>query len=114
MVDTVSDNTVNATDWRRSEVTLYASPDAETISLGVLSSGAGTVWVKDISLLITSGRKGPVPASEPANLKFSESPAGVRPQGWRILPDSDTTPTPYKAEGSARGGHLGGTCAALE
>jgi hypothetical protein len=113
-LDSVSDIAINATDWSRSEVTLYVNPDADSVSLGVLSSGAGTIWAKDISLLVIAGKPKPETATEPANLKFPENQAGEEPLGWRVLSDRDTTPATYTTEVTAKGCHFGGACAVLE
>jgi hypothetical protein len=115
--DNQSDKPVNSAEWTRSEATLSINPDAETVSFGVLSAGRGTVWVKDLSLLVINGlasRSSPGLGQEvPVNLKFGEGATGATPPGWKVLPDAETAPAPYKAQNSARGCHRGPPCAVL-
>jgi len=114
LFDNLTDSRVNSAEWTRSDATLYVDPDAETIVLGVLSAGAGTVWAKDMLLLVTDSLPNRAMALEPVNPRFTESPAGTLPQGWKVLPEGDAAHKPFKAGVTAKGCRFGGACAALE
>jgi len=46
--DNMGDRPIVSTEWTAYELSGEVAPDAESIEVGVLSSGAASVWVKDI------------------------------------------------------------------
>ena len=66
------------TDWTKVEIVLDCAAEAQNLAFGVLLSGAGKVWLDDVTFAVvtadvpTTGESAPPPAQEPANLDFEK------------------------------------------
>ena len=78
--DNMHNRSINGTtDWQRYDVVLDVPNDATSISLGVLLTGPGAVWlsnanfeVVDSNVPITGTGRSPTPPDRPINLNFEE------------------------------------------
>ncbi len=61
-------------DWKQYEVVLDVGQDAADIAFGVLLSGAGKVWMDDVSLTVVDAS---VPTTEAPKPKMAKAPANL-------------------------------------